>query len=527
MSKQFLAELKDLTKDAYLFNRLEHTARLVEKWDRTGLLRGKYNAMEKASLAQLLQNQAVQLRQTLNEATDTSDIAGFNKIAFPLVKKVFDKLIASELVSFQTMNLPSGLIFYQDYQFETAKPGFAAGTPIYQNLDTSVSGRVGGRGAGLTTGGFYGLKSTYGKRLITTDAVAVTGSTSVRILVPMTSLTGIGAGCDESFPLFMSGTAGANSVTAEFVSWSTTAIAIFEVLNGATTADIAATLTGAGATSDITYVPSTDLNNRGDFESVSAIPSVNMRLANIPVYAETRKIQTTWTQEGAQDLMAYQGVDPEVELTSTISDITSTEINNNILNDLLLSSKVAGNKDYWSYKIGDYVDTAGASFTGFGTTAYVGFHGTQREWNETLVNKIQKQKNVIFKKTFLSNMSQYTAVVSPDIATIVESTQMWRTSEQGEGLYSAGIEKIGSISNKINFIKHASFLTDTILIARKGTNWLDTGYVYAPYVLVYMTPTVLDPYNYTPRKMLMTRDVRQTVKPEYFAQVKVLNYNAI
>lgn len=526
-NKQFLAELQDLTKDAYLFNRLDHTARLVEKWERTGLLRGKYNAMEKASLAQLLQNQAVQIRQVLNEATDTADIAGFNKIAFPLVKKVFDKLIASDLVSFQTMNLPSGLIFYQDYQFETSKPGFSSGNPIYQNLDTSVSGRVGGRGAGLATGGFYGLKSWYGKRLFT-DNVAVTGVSTVQFKVPMASLTGIGAGADESFPIFMSGTGGANSVTAEFVSWSSTTIAIFEVLGtGTTTAAIAATLTGAGATSDVTYVPATDLTNRGDFESVSAIPSVNMRLANIPVYAETRKIQTTWTQEGAQDLMAYQGVDAEVELTATISDITSTEINNNILNDLLLSAKVAGNSDYWSYKIGDYVDTSGASLTGFGTTSYVGFHGTQREWNETLVNKIQKQMNVIFKKTFLSNMSQYTAVVSPDIATIVESTQLWKTTEVGEGLYSAGIEKIGSISNKVTFIKHASFPEDTILIARKGTNWLDTGYVYAPYVLVYMTPTVLDPYNYTPRKMLMTRDVRQTVKPEYFSKIRVLNLTAV
>jgi hypothetical protein len=531
-NRKFMEELEELTKDAELFNRLKHTARLVEKWTPTNLLKGNYNALERAALAQLLQNQALEVRRTLHEATDTADIAGFNKIAFPLVKKVFDKLIAQDLVSFQTMSLPSGLIFYQDYQFETAQPGFTVGNPIYQDLDTSVSGRLGGRGAGLATGGFYNLKSTYSKRYMDAAAVTVTGVSNVQFIFPVASLPGIGAtnGFDETFLLYLPGT-GALSATfanaAEFVSFSGVNVTFELTDTSTTTAWLASTMTGAGTAVAIKYVPATDLNNRGDWESLSAIPSVNMRLANIPVYAETRKIQTSWTQEGAQDLMAYQGVDAEVELTSTLTDITSTEINNNILNDLLQAAKVAGNSDYWSFKIGDYVDTAGATLTGYSSTSQPGFHGTQREWNETLVNKIQKQMNQIFKKTFLSNNSQYTAVTSPDIATILEATLAWKTSEIAENTYSAGIEKIGSISNKITFLKHASFPTTDILITRKGNNWLDTGYVYAPYVLVYMTPTVLDPYNYTPRKMLMTRDVRQVVKPEYFSRLRILNSNAI
>lgn len=524
--QKFIEELRELTNDAHYVDQQKKVLARMPVWERTGLLEG-YTLQQKIQLVSLLDNQALKVKETLKESTDTTDIAGFNKIAFPLVKKVFDRLIAQDIVSFQTMNLPTGLVFYQDYQFESStQPQFTQNSPIYQNLDTSVSGILGGRGAGLATGGMYELRNWYSKNIFS-RTLAVTAVDADTILVPFASLTGNGAGCDNSYPIFIS------NYRLEFDSWSGTD-AYFSIYNdgtstSGTTASLTATAGGTGLTAaPIQYVSKTSVDYRGDFESVSAIPSLNMRIASIPVSAETRKLKTGWTQETAQDLMAYQGIDAEVELTATLSDVTSNEINNNILNDLLLASKMSGNKEFWSYKIGNYLDTSGSSITsylnsGSGTTV---FRGTQFEWNQTLIAKMLKASNTIYKKTFRGAAN--VAVVSPDVATVLETTQSWKSFDTGDNTFSAGIEKVGTIgNNRITIYKCAQFPTQKVLLAFKGSSWYETGYVYAPYVLVYMTPTVLDPNTFEPRKMLMTRDARQVVKPEYFANITVKDLDAL
>lgn len=527
--KRFVEELYALTKDATISNRAQEMALLVPKWEKTGLLEG-LSPINKTLMAGVLQNEALIVKKTLHEATDTTDIAGFNKIAFPLVRKTFDKLIAQELVSFQTMNLPSGLVFYQDFQFETTKPGFTAGNPIYQNLDTSVSGILGGRGAGQAAGGFYGsdynVPNNYSKNVLTSGTLSVSADTATQVKVPWPSLTaGFAAGADESMPLFVSGT-GSQDVKCTFASW-TGANAYFDLPSGSTTAAISATM--PHTTAVIKYIAKTDVNNRGDFESSSAIPSMNMRIASIPVTATTRKLKAGWTQEGAQDIMSYHGIDAEVELTSTLSDMISMEINNNILSDLLLASRVSGNRDFWSYKLGEYVDTTGATITSLSTAItagnYLAFHGTQAEWSQTLVAKISKVSNQIYKKTFRGEANFL--VVSPEIASILEQTLAWKTFQDGPQKYGIGIEKVGTLANKLTIFKHATFPADKILLIYKGDQWLDTGYVYAPYIMSYMTPVIYDMNTFEPRKMIMTRDARQVIKPEFFASITVNNTSLV
>ena len=84
--------------------------RLLEKWSRTGLLRG-LDGVKRENMARMLENQA---SQVLKEASDlgggsagASDIRGFSNIAFPIVRRVFGGLIANELVSIQPMKLES------------------------------------------------------------------------------------------------------------------------------------------------------------------------------------------------------------------------------------------------------------------------------------------------------------------------------------------------------------------------------------------------------------------------------------
>ena len=97
----------------------QQNKRLVEKWSRTGLLRGMED-VHRENMATLLENQAAQLLReanTLGGDGGGSDIRGFTNIAFPIVRRVFGGLVANELVSIQPMSLPSGLLFYLDYTY--------------------------------------------------------------------------------------------------------------------------------------------------------------------------------------------------------------------------------------------------------------------------------------------------------------------------------------------------------------------------------------------------------------------------
>ena len=107
----------------------QQNKRLVEKWSRTGLLRGMEET-NRENMATLLENQAAQvLRESSTMGSDA--VGGFTNIAFPIVRRVFGGLVANELVSIQPMSLPSGLLFYLDYTYGNEVPGYAKGSSIY------------------------------------------------------------------------------------------------------------------------------------------------------------------------------------------------------------------------------------------------------------------------------------------------------------------------------------------------------------------------------------------------------------
>ena len=104
---------------------------LLSKWEKTGLLEGLTDDRKKAGMSRLLENQAKEL---LREASSMAagDVEGFAAVAFPIVRRVFGGLIANDLVSVQPMSLPSGLIFFLDFQHTVAGGGrSSAGESLY------------------------------------------------------------------------------------------------------------------------------------------------------------------------------------------------------------------------------------------------------------------------------------------------------------------------------------------------------------------------------------------------------------
>jgi len=300
-------------------------------------------------------------------------------------------------------------------------------------------------------------------------------------------------------------------------------------LSGNTLTLIASSSLGnASGSYTVKYLQETTAGARGDFEDRAgdatsdslSIPEVNLELRSLPIVAKTRKLKAVWSPELAQDLNAYHSVDAEAELTSMLSDYISMEIDLEIL-DMLINEAVT--TDYWSAKSGEDYDSASS---GFATTV---FYGTRFEWYQTLVAKIQKMSNEIHRLTLRGGANF--VVCSPKVATILESLPGYNSSpgdaDAAATQFSMGVSKIGQVAGRYTVYKNPYMTENNILVGFRGTNFLETGAVYSPYVPLITTPLVYDPSDFTPRKGVMTRYAKKMIRPEFYGNIKVKSLDLI
>ncbi len=561
MGNEQLFNMKELTSGIVQRDMLSEAKRLVTKWEKTGLLEG-LDKSRSAVMARLLENQAAQM---LSEASTTADVQGFQNVAFPIVRRVFGGLIANELVSVQPMSLPSGLLFYYNYRYDTVKAGnrakdFAAGGSLFGDQTAPGTENLG-------TGGMYNLGSSFSQReKITTGSFS--GSISTPTLAdinwdPELSAS-IGAGTLLKLTVTngFSGPAGgpdADSSVGGLKQWvpvqsgstaqssSTDGVPVRQggltvfrrhtVRSGNNLVFIVDNTDGAaGDTSamKISYIAASRLSGGTsgtmtlpEWESdlganpVPVIPEIDLSIQSVAVTASTRKLKAKWTPELAQDLAAYQNLDAEVELTQVLSEAIALEIDREILADLLYNA--TGANYYWSRKPGNFVDkTNGNTATG------ASFTGTVREWYETLVETVIDVANNIHRKTLRGAANWI--VTSPDVATIFEASVLYKPTlsmDPKETMFSVGTEKIGSLNNRFTVYKDPYFPRNRILVGYKGSSFLETGYVYAPYVPLIVTPTIYAPEDFTPRKGVMTRYAKRLVRSDFYGTVTVQDMNII
>ena len=630
MSKTF--SLEQLTEGIRQRHLGAQNKRLVEKWSRTGLLRG-LGAQGRENMSRLLENQAAQvLKETTSLSTGGSnlttsgDIRGFSNVAFPIVRRVFGGLVANELVSIQPMSLPSGLLFYLDYTYGTdvgdaTAPTYRSGQSIYNSpvgkgvrsgssgvggqYDLAGSGysRVHSQAAGITitNSGSYGGSGTWtvgqhlhatgtdGKllsfdpqitSLIEEDPVSGAYSAWMAVIVDYSSskFTNCDGTMVKDFALhsrtggdwasgvrqlevgkFQDSNASVvnvrrlnrlgkwNDTTKQWtddplVSPGATNAAILMIVSGTTQAD------HGSLTLDVDYVLKSkldtdddgstltipafesDMNDQGTANSPS-IPEIDIKVESIAVTAVTRKLRAKWSPELAQDLNAYHSLAAEVELTQILSEQIALELDREILNDLL--TQASGANLYWSRAPGKFLNKeTGVEALQSGSTAPgPAFTGTVREWYETLVETIIDVANQIHRKTLRGSANFI--VVGPDVATILEASVYYRPSYsldgdgQVSGPMSLGCEKVGTLSNRFTCYKDPYFPRNKILVGYKGGSYLETGYVYAPYVPLIVTPTIFNPDDFTPRKGVMTRYGKKMVRNDFYGTVTVTDLNII
>jgi hypothetical protein len=273
-------------------------------------------------------------------------------------------------------------------------------------------------------------------------------------------------------------------------------------------------------------------SGRGDFEASGSfstpnaagpqidIPEINVRMQSQPISAKTKKLKAVWTPEFAQDLAAYQNIDAEAELTNIMSEYISMEIDLEILDMLIEDASAA--TEYWS-AINNTVYSNGA----FATQAS-GFYNTQGQWFQTLGTKIQKVSNKIHQLTLRGGANFL--VTSPTIATILESIPGFASTNNGEAdqmEYAFGVQKIGSVNGRYKVYKNPYMTENLILMGYRGSQFLETGAVFAPYIPLIMTPLVYDPDTFTPRKGLLTRYAKKMLRPEFYGKIYISGLNTI
>lgn len=520
-------------------NQQKEAEKFARKWTKTGLLEGLKNDVEKNNMAMMLENQAKQL--VIESSQTGAGVAGatfvhgsgeqWAGIALPMVRKIFGQISAKEFVSVQPMNLPSGLVFFLDFQYGTTKAPFTAGQSLYGNAD-----KVFGHKA---EGGLYGpgrfsytMNNTSSQLAVSASATATWADFNfddsfsasfgdyTKIDVMMPRFTNYAAA--RSFAVTQGGDA------INLPAFTTTEKDNYTYEEGLVSFIVDSTFaTGSNVT--VEYSLQTKDNKRGDFEDGNntlnenntpiSIPEINVKMKSEPIVARTRKLKAAWTPEFAQDLNAYQALDAEAELTSIMSEYIALEIDLEILDMLMVNA--AGGEEIWSAK--NNTRLSGTTFV-----QDLDFFNTQGGWFQTLGTKIQKLSNNIHQKTLRGGANFM--VISPQVATIIEAIPGFASNSDGDAAkmkYAFGVQKSGQLQNKYDVFKNPYMQENVILLGFRGTQFLETGAVYAPYIPLIMTPLLMDPDTFTPRKGLITRYATKMLRPEFYAKIYVSGLNTI
>ena len=529
-------------------------AALLSKWERTGLLEGIDNDRNRNSMARLLENQAKEL---LREASSMAggDVEGFAAVAFPIVRRVFGGLIANDLVSVQPMSLPSGLIFFLDFTFTDTKLGSELGESLYGGgaVGQQITGGVSLSGDSAEDS-FYNLNNGYSSPTSSSGAVEwtvvdsgifganntldsyarfdpdfVSGTTT--ILVATTPLTGMDQlnrndlvaidANDTTQTRRLNSISGANLQVVFASVDGTTSVATMSasVIAGSSSLDYPQVddFSGTPSAGSANALGAVVGQDTWGLENQTAIPEIDIKVDSVSITAITKKLKAKWTPELGQDLNAYHNLDAEVELTSILSEQIALEIDREILEDLIKGATAS--TLYWSRAAGRFVNRSTGAEIG-SLTATPDFTGTVSEWYETLVETVNDVSAAIHRKTLRGGANFL--VCGPEVANVLEFTAGFRADITGDAdRGTVGAVKTGSLSKKWDVYVDPYFPRNVILVGRKGGSFLESGYVYSPYVPLQVTPTIFGTEDFVPRKGVMTRYGKKMVRPDMYGLVIV------
>ena len=563
---------------------------IQERWDKLGLTEGLQGYI-KENIATLYENEAKHL---LTEATASDNSGSFETVVFPIIRRVFSKLLANDLVSVQAMNLPVGKLFFilpvtseRDWSAEEMKDGVTGshyGLMGYERTDRKNGDKVNrfylpdeavNEGAEVVK---YMEKSLYD--LFYNDFLFDNskGKITIRVseeVTPMKWEDGALKACTVAeAPVFgldgtvrnvmlevkgfssfnagkITGPDGNEMDTEAFLaSLKVVAKSAIESEEGSSFAanealqfrvvtqkygkgiveygnpcsaegkillevDLTKPVKKQQATVDgYVGVPQADLANAefavawaqyDSLELETEIGEVSFKLDSVTVSVEERKLRATWSPELAQDVSAFHNIDAEAELTAILSEQIAAEIDREILRDL---RKLAPWQARWD--VNGWRRMAGFS------TNY-----TQKDWNQELITKVNQISAQIHKATLRGGANWI--VVSSEISALLNNLEYFHVTDANAEAdqYNMGIERVGSLQGRYQVYVDPYSPSYSMILGHKGKSLLDTGYIYAPYVPMQLTPTIYNPFNFAPVKGIMTRYAKKCVNNKFYGAIKV------
>ncbi len=528
-------------------NLAEQRGKIVENWQDSGLL-DKLNGFKKSNVAQLLENQA---QAMLNEVTMDSSAGRFDTVAFPIVRRVFSRLLANEIVSVQPLALPSGLLFYMDARVSFNGTDSTFGNTVdratqFTNMNSqkvapknTANGQSGPLFADTTAyerfynNQGYDLSFGTGYTALGTGQI-ISGSAFVNGIYAVTF--DLGTGFDVSKQQ-SSATLRFSAATAIYYSAGTSNTLLFaagDIIphysqvqtwtedqfasaqakiildlrpDGSTSFNYLMVNDGAGNfgnNADTLITPVYEVYN--DLEAKSEMAELTIRFSSVTVNTETRKLRAHWTPELAQDLEAYHSIDAEAELTALLSEHIAAEIDREIIIDLINGAPFRAR---WDYN---------------GLSSNANFFGTQKDWNQTLITKINQISAQIHKATLRGGANW--VVCSAEAGAIFDDLEYFHVDGSSSAeveKFNLGVEKIGNLASRYVVYKDPYLPASVVLIGHKGNTFLEAGYIYAPYIPLQLTQTIHDPNDFTPRKGIMTRYAKKMVNNRFYGVVIIDN----
>jgi hypothetical protein len=546
----------------------------IKKWDELGFLEG-LEGHQRDNIAQLYENQASHL---INEAAVTDSSGSFETVVFPIIRRVFSKLLANDIVSVQAMNLPIGKLFYfipliQERDREvngstrhyspyvgpngqaTANNDSTAGYPAGQrNLYDRFYEENDNNDQGLFdySKGAFETVSVTGTTLVSFNSgveqtvTITTGDTVSNVILKVTGFTASGDGAGK-----LIGPNGHEIDTEEFLSSLQVSS---DLINGGNFLNFNLVTQKYGR--GIVDYGSRNTGRTGRWFDVCDANGVIYINVDVESYSSVSGFSplTETALEGTDFVVTYRNYESlefeeeigevSFDLQSVTVSVTDRKLRASWSPELAQDVSAFHNIDaeaeltaLLSEQIAAEVDREilrdlrkGAAWTDkwdYNEWKYGGSEGatlqgyTQKDWNQTLVTVINQMSAQIHKTTLRGGANWI--VVSSEVSAIFDDLEYFHVSnahpEQDQ--YNMGIEKVGSLAGRYQVYRDPYFPPNKILIGHKGKSLLDAGYIYAPYVPLQLTPTMYNPFNMTPIKGIMTRYAKKMVNNRYFGVIDV------
>jgi hypothetical protein len=537
----------------------------IRKWDDLGFLEG-LDGHQKDNIAQLYENQASYL---INEAAVSDASGSFETVVFPIIRRVFSKLLANDIVSVQAMNLPIGKLFYFVPKIQERQNGNHYAPYGYPSTQTDPStGYTGNnlydrfyeegddvdsglfdysKGTFTTTTFRAGAFITFSSGSLSQSTAPLSGASVSSAVIAVSGFSKNGEGkiigangnpmdTEEflaSLAVEITGNTATNNGVKNFnvvtqkygkgiveygqksgsglnkyqdicdeegFMYLNVDLETYTTASGYTAADFS-----SNDLAPVNFVVTYRTYDSLEFEE--EIGEVSFDLQSVTVSVTERKLRASWSPELAQDVSAFHNIDAEAELTALLSEQVAAEIDREILRDLRKGAAWQTKWDYNGWKNGN------------NGSAYVGY--TQKDWNQTLVTKVNQISAQIHKTTLRGGANW--VVVSSEVSAVFDDLEYFHVSSANPEAdsYNMGIEKIGSLAGRYQVYRDPYLPAGKIIIGHKGKSLLDAGYIYAPYVPLQLTPTMYNPFNFTPIKGIMTRYAKKMVNNRYFGVINV------